>query len=313
MAGTLGITETSLVQPDILAGDVIIQAAETIKSGEGELAGGAVLARNFADSKFYALDVATAVEDEVLAAAEAGAAGTDVTDEVLAAADGSRLEFAGFLANTEALKHTLTVKATVGSASKEASAAADGFINTADVTGYLDWTTGYYHLSFVVAPDNATNVTADYTHGYAAAVTTYEGDLAHGPVIPGSVTIKGTFSAEEATLTEDGLGHLSGAAGSGTVIYGQDGAAHVQVTWSTAPDAETNITVDYEYGAASELHKPAGILLTAEVDATSADAAAQVLKLGAVRAAALVWPDAVSAAHKAWALKELTKLGVHAV
>jgi len=215
MTGELGATETTLTPADILAGEAVIQKAEIIKAGQGELEAGAIVAEGFAGG-FYALDAAAAV-----------------VDEVVASQTGSAVNFSGYFAQR--------------------------------------------------------------------------------PIIPGTVEITALVnSAVSTSLTEDGQGHLTGSHGSGTMTYGLDGRAHFDLTWDVAPDNPSDITADYEHGAADLKHEPAGVLL-AGVDATSADQAAQVLKLGPVRSAALVWPAGISEANKTWAQARLAKRGVHAV
>ncbi len=158
----------------------------------------------------------------------------------------------------------------------------------------------------------ATAVAAEVIAAQAGTAVTFTGNLANRFIVPGSVTIKATIGAAEVELVEDGHGHLTGDDGSGTLSYGDDGSAAFSVTFTTAPDNPSNITADYEHGAADLKHIPAVVLL-AEADATSAEAKAQALLLGAARSAALTWPTNISDAHKADALDRLAKRGLYAV
>ena len=157
-----------------------------------------------------------------------------------------------------------------------------------------------------------TAVAAEVIAAQSGTAVTFTGNLANRFVIPGSITIKATIGAAEVELVEDGHGRLAGDDGAGTISYGEDGSAAFSITFDTAPDNPSNITADYEHGAADLKHIPAVILL-AEADATSAEAKAQTLLLGAARSAALTWPTNISAAHKADALDRLAKRGLYAV
>ena len=159
----------------------------------------------------------------------------------------------------------------------------------------------------------ATAVTAEVIAAQSEGpAVTFTGNLANRLVVPGSVTIKATIGAAEVELTEDGHGSLSGDAGSGTLSYGEDGSAAFSVTFDTAPDNPSNITADYEHGAASLKHIPAGVLLE-DADATSAEVSAQVLRLGEARSAALTWPASITATNKAQAIADMAKKGLYPV
>ena len=80
--------------------------------------------------------------------------------------------------------------------------------------------------------------------------------LEHPGVTPGSVTVRWISGGSEKTATDDGLGNLSGAA-TGRVVYGyadadgtpQPGEAYVAFNGDAFPDANTQVAMDYSYGA----------------------------------------------------------------
>lgn len=92
---------------------------------------------------------------------------------------------------------------------------------------------------------------------------TFTGMLAHGAVVPGSVTIAATVGAAAKAMTDDGQGRLAGTGvGSGFIDYG---SGFYHLVFSTAPDDDTAVTADYAHGAVAI---PAGTL-TEYVSATA--------------------------------------------
>ena len=307
MAGSLGVTETARTEDStLLAGDFHAIKAATVKSGEGALVRGAVLARDEASDKYVELDIETAIADEVLGTGSKTA--TAVTAEALVTdAGGALTEFAVFAANGDIEPGSVTIDATVGAAGKEATDAnSDGKItgDSGNISGFVDYASGFIYLKFATAPDDNTNITADYTHGEDTKV--FAATLAQRPVIPRTVTVSATIAAATVTATDDGHGKITGTGVTGTIDY-DTGA--VSVTYTTAPDDAEDVEVDYSYGDAAQKNVAVGILRGA-VDATSADATAQVHVVGEYRTADLVWPSSITAGNKARALEQLQAQGI---
>jgi hypothetical protein len=74
--------------------------------------------------------------------------------------------------------------------------------------------------------------------------TEFEGTLLHTPVVESSVTFTATVGGASVSITDDGLGALSGTDVTGTLDY-------VTGAWTlvfeTAPDIDENITCTYQY------------------------------------------------------------------
>ncbi len=74
--------------------------------------------------------------------------------------------------------------------------------------------------------------------------TSFNATLIHSPIKKSSITVHYTISSTDYTATDDGNGNISGTDCSGTIDY-DTGA--ISLTFTTAPDSGTNITVDYDY------------------------------------------------------------------
>ena len=149
---SLGVTEVNLEQTSIKAGESFIQRKETIPNGEGSLKAGAVLAEGF-DKKFYALVKATAVAAEVIASQS----GTEVT-------------FTGKLAKRFVEPGSITIKATISSAEVQLVEDGHGRLNGDDGAGVISYGEdgdAEFSVTFDTAPDNPSDITADYEHGDA--------------------------------------------------------------------------------------------------------------------------------------------------
>jgi len=116
----------------------------------------------------------------------------------------------------------------------------------------------------VAAEVAGTDVAAEELVADAGGATTvFEGFLANGAVVPGSVVIDATVAAAGVQMTDDGAGKLSGdGVGAGLVDYA---SGYYRLIFDTAPDDDTAITADYEHGA---IQVQAG-LLAEFVSATS--------------------------------------------
>jgi hypothetical protein len=177
------------------------------------------------------------VSDEDIGTGEAAA--TAVADENIEAGDGSVTEFHGALANADVEPGSLSLTATVGAAEVTATDDGNGAI-TGDFSGVIDYTTGVYTLVFGTAPDNATNVVADYNH--TIPTITFAGTLAKYPVHPGTVVVTDDSASE--TFSDDGEGNLTGdGGGSGTIAY-STGA--ISVTFAAAPAENDDVLASYD-------------------------------------------------------------------
>lgn len=149
----LGVTETSATElSQLIAGDFRASKKETIKTTGAEKAytRGMVMARRRDDGKYAQIALYTAVEDE------------DNGD-----GDGSTKVFDFYLAHHPVIPGTVTVKATVGAAEKNATDDYQGKFKTDDVEGHIDYKSGRVHLEWATAPDNATDLESDYNYGDA--------------------------------------------------------------------------------------------------------------------------------------------------
>jgi len=141
------------------------------------------------------------------------------------------------------------------------------------------------------------------------ALTAFDVVLANPGLIPGSVTIKATVSAGAVEMTDDGQGGLAGAGvGLGFIDYA---SGYCRLAFDTAPDDDTAISADYSHDAGGKAR--AAAVLPEAVDASEGDEAAVVIVHGELYAAALVWPESISAAQKVRALERLAGLGLYAV
>lgn len=205
------------------------------------------------------------VSDENIGAGEAAA--TAVADENIEAGDGSVTEFTGVLANGDVEPGSLSLTATVGAAEETATDDGSGAI-TGDFSGTIDYTTGVYTLVFGTAPDNATNVVADYNHTIPAVA--FSDTLAKYPVHPGTVVVTDDSASE--TFSDDGEGNLTGdGGGSGTIVY-STGA--ITVTFNAAPAESDAVLASYD----RKIH---GVI--AEKVDTSSNGSANYVAHGSVR------------------------------
>lgn len=113
------------------------------------------------------------------------------------------------------------------------------FVNNVDPIQSYDGTTV---TDFVAYMSTDTAVTGEVVGAGTGSQTEYTYTTSQNPVQPGSVTIDATVGAAPVSMTDDGDGNLSGTAGTGTINY-YTGA--ISLTFSTAPDNATNVTIDY--------------------------------------------------------------------
>lgn len=133
-------------------------------------------------------------------------------------------------------------------------------------TGQVNFATGSVSMTLQALPDVDSSILVYWgtpVHyvdraGYQVpfATPSLRFTLNQGGVVPGSVTATWLSGGVEVTATDDGLGNLSGAA-TGRMVYGFQDAANgdrVGEVWlefndGQWPDANSNVVVDYEYGA----------------------------------------------------------------
>ena len=88
------------------------------------------------------------------------------------------------------------------------------------------------------------------------STTSFSATLANTPVEPKSLTVHYTIGGASYTGTNDGEGNITGTdIDSGTINYD---TGDVSLTFSTAPDSGTDITIDYKYytnGAGNDVSK----------------------------------------------------------
>jgi len=76
----------------------------------------------------------------------------------------------------------------------------------------------------------------------------FSGTLAHGSIQVSTITFTATIAASPVTATDNGSGTLTGTGVTGTINYT---TGIWDLTYTTAPDNSTNITVNYTYVVAS--------------------------------------------------------------
>jgi len=135
----------------------------------------------------------------------------------------------------------------------------------------------------------------------------FEGVLANGGVVPGTVSVSATVGGEAKSLSDDGRGRLSAeGVGKGSVDYG---SGRYWLSFDSAPDNASNISADYAHdktGAAVAV-----AVLLEDIDASDGDEPGMALAHGEAVGDALVWPDSISDEQKSRALKQLAAAGIY--
>lgn len=194
--------------------------------------------------------------------------GYAITAEVIdSTANGTLTSFSGNLANKLSIPGSIEMTATVGAAAVTITDNGKGVLSGDGVTGTINYTTGAFSLEFDTAPDNATDITANYTRlidpvnatadedlGAPEAlgqVPAYGGPLYFTAQLANTNVIPSTFSAEvnvgasPSTITDDGRGNLVGDdVQSGTINYN---TGELQINFSTTPDEAAKLLADYSY------------------------------------------------------------------
>ena len=165
-------------------------AAVKVKPDQGSLAAGQILALNAAEQLIP-------YQSETLDLGTGGAAATAVTGEVLGAGDGTTQRFSAYLANLP-VGGSVTIGFTVGASPLTVDVGADGVVDVAEAVGFVDHETGYVDILFTTAPDNSTNVTADYEH--TPPETAFSGTFTTKRLMPGTVTVTDGSGFQSADL-----------------------------------------------------------------------------------------------------------------
>ncbi|RLE64909.1 MAG: hypothetical protein DRJ47_06440 [Thermoprotei archaeon] len=101
------------------------------------------------------------------------------------------------------------------------------------------------YVDGVVAQEVTKGITDEVIATADGTTTSYHHVTLHRPLKPESVVIHYTIGGVSYTATDDGSGSISGShISSGSVDYS---SGTVDITFDTAPDADTNITIDYSY------------------------------------------------------------------
>lgn len=99
-------------------------------------------------------------------------AAVTTSDEILGAGDGVATSFSGTLTNYPVVPKTVTISYTIGSTVYTATDDGAGTITGTSVSGTITYSTGAWALTFTTAPDNGTNITADYDKKLGSTSTT---------------------------------------------------------------------------------------------------------------------------------------------
>ena len=201
--------------------------AAKLKVGQGALPAGLILSPTADGLVPYEV-----VADEVIGTG--GPAATAVNDEVFGAGNGTAKAFEAILANDDIAPGSVVITGTVGAASKTAVDDGQGHLSGDLGAGIVNYASGYARLYCPTAPDNSTNVTADYEH--TPPDKTFEGVLAKAPVRPGSVVVADGVES----FGDNGFGVLEGDAGGSGVVNYESG--EIRVTFSAAPAADVDVT-----------------------------------------------------------------------
>jgi len=288
-----GIKETLTVERKSVRAqglEIYAPAKELHADLTGTLAAGRILAEA-GDGTLYPYGE---VAGEVVGTGEAAA--TAVAAETLGAGDDTLAAFSGYLANPGVDPGTVEIDYTIGTATLVGSDDGLGLISGDSLVGSVDYHTGHYDLAFSDAPDNGSNVTADYSHTPPAAA--FNATLADAPIQPGSLVV----TDGEETFSDDGEGNLTGdAGGSGSISY-TTGA--LSVTFAVAPLESEDVTATYR-------RKAAGVL---DVDTDLSDAdAATVIRKGTVSLKDLTMGVDSATAVDDTAVADLETIGIYAL
>lgn len=193
--------------------------------------------------------------------------GTGIEAESLGSPDGIETSFTGTLSGKTTVPGSVEVTATVGASEVIISDDGKGNLSADGVTGTVDYDSGDFSLTFTTAPDDASNLTADYTRLVSPVNSVADEDLgnpealgstnaydnklrfaattANKGIIPGTFSGTVNFSSSPVTISDDGRGNLSGDnIQSGTISYD---TGEILLVFTTDPDNGAALEVDYSY------------------------------------------------------------------
>ena len=136
---------------------------------------------------------------------------------------------------------------------------------TGNGAGRVDYTSGSVNVTLSAMPDVGSAIlfswgTPVHYEDRAGQATIDKPwmtfPLEHPGVVPNSVTVRWISGGSQKTATDDGLGTLSGSA-TGRIVYGyadrngnpQPGEAYVAFNGDAFPDANSQVEIEYDYGA----------------------------------------------------------------
>jgi len=115
------------------------------------------------------------VNDEFINTAVLKTANNQYTGESIGSGDGSTTSFSHTLAHPPILKNSLTLHYTIGGTAYTATDDGNGNLTGDHISGTINYETGELSFTFDTAPDNGTDITADYTercHTWSGNVAT---------------------------------------------------------------------------------------------------------------------------------------------
>ncbi|MGE5862326.1 MAG: hypothetical protein ACM31H_01020 [Nitrososphaerales archaeon] len=192
-----------------------------------------------------------------------------IENEIIGEGDGAETDFTLQLATLKKIEPgTVIIKFTIGTTEYSITDnGKGGWIDTDnkidEVNSSINYEDKEIIISFNTAPDDNTNIIADYQtifvndsiveneiigegDGVATTLTGTIGTLCG--IVPGSVTIKFTIGTTEYSITDNGAGKFNDpgnkiAEATSWIKYND---RTFSIVFDTAPDDNTNITVDYE-------------------------------------------------------------------
>jgi len=101
-----------------------------------------------------------------------------ITGEVIGTGDGTTLSFSGTLVNAPTSPGSLSISYTIGTIPYTATDNGAGIVTGTSVSGTITYLTSAWSLTFTTAPDNETDIEADYEVWWSQATALYMGKTA---------------------------------------------------------------------------------------------------------------------------------------
>jgi len=175
MAENLGINEYTLTSVNILHNSQNLNVVGVeLKANAGDLSEGQVLCKEVSTGYYVPYAKPTAKTGDVIATGNGSTKDFEVTTNT-----GTNLQ-----------PGSVTIKATIGGTQKTLTDKGNGYIEGADGYATISYADGRIRIHFDTAPDNGTNITADYNYyGATNGLQTPVAILAE-PKSVGSNTVK---------------------------------------------------------------------------------------------------------------------------